>query len=275
MTLPFGLGCMPPERQTKVEESVRISPRTHLVSGKMLESQDNLTGAIEQYRRVIAADPHMTVAYHRLGVVYQKAKRPSEAARAFQNGIDADPENASFHNNLGFCRLQEGRYDSAEKSFRTALAISPTFRRARMNLAITLARTNRLGESIDEFSQVLPAEEAYYNVAVIRLRLNDYAKAAWALQQALLVRSDFEPAGRIIDQVVYLARSGRGAPGDESAVVQSAGRGPVARRVVPTTVPLVRTDRGRVVSPVRTSSRREAPECKPIGENLAMADREP
>ncbi|MFQ5503015.1 MAG: tetratricopeptide repeat protein [Phycisphaerae bacterium] len=190
-----------PPHDVKDAPSPRISPDTHLAAGTMLERQNDLHGAIKQYKKALRADPMMVRAYNRLAVVHQKMNRFSEAEDFYKRGLAANPDSAMLHNNLGYCYLVQKEYEAAEQEFRHALALKPRFERARMNLAIALARTNRLGDSAIEFSRVVPAEEAYYNVAVICVEMRDYEWAAEALRQALAIDPEFGAAKKQLDYV--------------------------------------------------------------------------
>lgn len=204
--------------------SPRISPETHLAAGTMLERQNDFHGAIKQYKNALNADPSMARAYNRLAVVYQKMNRFSDAEDYYKQGLNANPDSAMLRNNLGYCYLVQGEYKAAEQEFRHALALAPRFERARMNLAITLARTNRLGDSVVEFSRVVPAEEAYYNVAVICVEMRDYSWAAEALRQALAIDPEFGAAKKQLDYVrTFVVSEPQGPPTAEARSDDSEG----------------------------------------------------
>ena len=164
-----------------------IMPDTHIAAGKMLEKQGDLNGAIGQYERAIAADPRSGIAYNRLGIVYQKLGRFEDAENIFRQGAAADQTSPALLNNLGYCYQVQKRFREAERAYRDALVRSQDFQRARMNLAIILAQSGRLEESVIEFSQVVAADTAYYNVAMVRLQMRDYAGAEKSLREALAI----------------------------------------------------------------------------------------
>lgn len=180
----------------KVEDApkIRISSKTHLASARMLERQNDLVGAIQQYEEAIKTDPNLTEAYNRLGMIYLRLSRFKEAEKTFKRGIEVQPTSAPIRNNLGFCYLKQKRHKRAEEEFRLALTMSPEYKRARMNLGVVLARTNRLGASAIEFARVLPKEVAFYNVAVICMDMKRYKNAEEALNRSLRVNPNYEPA---------------------------------------------------------------------------------
>ena len=103
----------------------RISAKTHLAAGQMLEKQGDMQGAIDQYERAVSANPRMTSGYTRLGVIYQKLGRLADSEQMFRQGLSTDPGSAALHNNLGYTYLLERKFAAAESSFRDALSLAP------------------------------------------------------------------------------------------------------------------------------------------------------
>src|SRR6185369_177293 len=67
-----------------------------------------------------------------------------------EHAIAVGGGSAVIYNNLGVARGSQGDWVDAEKQFRAALALQPTFDRARGNLAGALARQGRTAEAISE-----------------------------------------------------------------------------------------------------------------------------
>ena len=172
----------------------------------MLEHQNDLVGAIKQYKNAIKADPHMIQAINHLGSGYMKLGRLDEAQEVFKQGIEENPESAILRNNFGFCCLRRKNLAGAEQQFAAALALEPRCVRARMNLAITMAQDGRPGQSAAEFSRVLPPDVAYCNVAAVCMDNRDYANAAWALERALEQNPNCDVAKDNLAHVTQLAK---------------------------------------------------------------------
>lgn len=201
-----------------------IMPDTHIAAGKMLERQGDLTGAIAQYERAIASNPRAAVAYNRLGIVHQKLGRYADAENIFRQGAGADPTSAALLNNLGYCYQAQKRLPEAEQAYRDALVRSQDFQRARMNLAIVLAQLGRLEESVMEFSQVVSADTAHFNVAMVCLQKRDYAGAEKSLREALAINPNCPGAEGQLRRVAHLAVT---TPLDQPAV-ETQTVGPLA-----------------------------------------------
>lgn len=198
------MGCSQQKNDIFSKEP-RISPMTHYCAGRVLERQNDLLGAIYQYKKAIEADPKLVQAYGQIGVLYQRLNRVEEAQKILKQAIEKNPESAVLRNNFGFCCLLMNDYVGAEQQFQAALGLSPEFDQARMNLAIVLARLNRMDESVREFERVVTEDMAYYNVAVICMDMEDFIQAEWALQNALASNPDFGPAKANLPHVTQLA----------------------------------------------------------------------
>ncbi|MBX3394448.1 MAG: tetratricopeptide repeat protein [Phycisphaerae bacterium] len=200
-----GTGCSAGD--SNGEPSVRIAASTHMASADMLERQNNLPAALKQYEEVLANDPQMTSAYHGLGRVHFLLGRFNDAANALVRGINVKGDIPSMHNNLGFVYLQDRNFAAAESSFRKSLELSPSFKRARMNLGVTLARQGRVTEAVEQFAMVVPREDALFNVAVVRVEEKDFESAAKVLREALMYNPDYQPAYDHVDRIERIART--------------------------------------------------------------------
>ena len=239
--LPSGVGCAPDREggvasawggmgdqrdssgvmRSKVTDAPapRISPLTHYAAGHMLERQNDLRGAVEQYKNALAAAPRMIQAYNRLGIVYQKLGKLEDAERILRQGIRLHPESEMLHNNLGFCFLQKAAYADAEVEFRAALALTPHFSRARMNLGIALARSERFDDAAIEFSRVVKGEEAFFNVALVCLDCRAYVAAEQALRRSLRVNPMYKPAMAELARVTGLTEASRRSAASKESTV--------------------------------------------------------
>lgn len=177
-----------------MKPSQPIMPETYVAAGKFLERQGDLTGAITQYQKAIDANPGLAEAYNAQAIAYQTLGQFRLAAKVLDEGIRAAPNSASLRNNAGLYHAMQGHIQEAEDQFRDALDLDPDFEKARGNLAILLARDNRLGESFQEFRRVVSPANAYTNVAIIRFEQADYDSAASLFREALKIDPDCRAA---------------------------------------------------------------------------------
>lgn len=219
-----GLGCS--QAHMDSIHGPRIAASTHMASAGMLERQNNNDAAMKQYEEAIESDPKMAKAYFGLGRLHFKLKRYEDAAAVLVRSVAAKCDTPSIQNNLGVAYLKQEKFTEAEHCFRRALEVSPRFVRARMNLAIALARQNRVNESLDQFSEVVPRDDAFFNIAVIRAAADDYAGATQALKDALAYNPGYQPALDHLDRIIRIARADEDA---KAAVARLASRNAIAR----------------------------------------------
>ena len=214
-------GCTPGGK-SGISQGPRISTKTHLASARMLEATGNYAGATKQYEHVIENEPDMALAYHRLAVLYVKLGYLDKAQDTLQMAIEKGADEASLRNNLGFTLMRMDRLDDAEQMLDAALAISPNFHRARMNLAICHAKAGRTEQALMNFSQVVPQDQAFYNLGVIRMQERDYVASAWAFNEALAMNPRLPGVREKATQAVALARHAPHHPADEEILATLA-----------------------------------------------------
>src|SRR5262245_24375951 len=100
----------PPESQ-----SVHASTEAHraFVRGTELESQQKLDEAAQAYQQAIQLDPQLAVAHDRLGFVYGLRGRTADAVAQFERARAADPNlfDAQYH--LGATLWWTGEHERA------------------------------------------------------------------------------------------------------------------------------------------------------------------
>ena len=92
---------------------------------------------------VILHDPLSAGEHGDLGVAYEGAGKLDLAAREYRRSLKLDPGQSRTRVNLGNVHAAQGRWRSAEKSYRRALADSATNTDAMNNLAVALLRQRR------------------------------------------------------------------------------------------------------------------------------------
>jgi len=100
----FAAGCTP------------AGPQALLNGKKLLESGD-YTAAVAELRTAATLMPADAAAWNYLGVAYQKAQQPDNAATAYQRALVLNRDLVEVHWNLGMLWLEQGKNDEALSEF--------------------------------------------------------------------------------------------------------------------------------------------------------------
>jgi Flp pilus assembly protein TadD len=119
------------------------------------------------WRHALACTTSNNVAYLNLGHELFASGRLEEAIAHYQKGLEAEPDNAQFHNNLGNALREEGRGDEALGEYEKAVRLNPAIAEAQFNLGKALSLGGRREEAIGRFEEALRLDPV-----LLRARLN-------------------------------------------------------------------------------------------------------
>ncbi len=109
--------------------------------GCKLDSDRTTYGdAIEAYERALQADPEFADAHCNLGSVYFNQDRRTTAKACFARALEVDPNHVEAHLNLATLLEDEERYQSALGHYKAALAVDPLQPDIRVSLALLFDR---------------------------------------------------------------------------------------------------------------------------------------
>jgi eukaryotic-like serine/threonine-protein kinase len=205
-------------------------------------TQKSLQLAIDHFARAVDLDPtyapaHAALAdcYNQLGTVIVGAGSPQQfrprAAAEAVKALQLDPYSAEAHAALGYVHHYNWEWADAEKEFRRAIELNPSYSLARIWYANLLMSRNRMSEAVqqvmaardlDPFSLIIntnvawvlddagrPADAVRHLERTLALD-SEYVQARWRLTGALM------RAGRLsesLEQAKRLVRmTGRSAP---------------------------------------------------------------
>jgi Flp pilus assembly protein TadD len=172
----------------------RPSAQTLYSMSKIMVSRGKDAEAEAVLSKLVADHPTFMPAYADLSELYMRNARPDSAAEVLKVGIGAAPEDAVLLNNLGMCRLMQGRYEEALDHFTAAAAGVPKDARARANMAVALGMLGRLEESLSLYLQLVPEADAHFNLGVLCEARQDPDGAAREFAIAEAIRSKRSPA---------------------------------------------------------------------------------
>jgi serine/threonine-protein kinase len=237
-------------------------------------TKESLTRAVADFTQAIALDPtyapaHAALAdcYNQFGTQMVGTGSPRDfrprAATAAVRALQLDPYSAEAHAALGYVRHYDWQWAEAEREFRRAIELNPSYPLAHLwyaNLLMSRRRLDealrevRLAQELDPFSLVINTNVAWVlsvarrdTEALVQLRQtlaldSTYVQAHMRLGGLLEHLRQFEAARREAETVLRLTHGSMTALAGLSAMDAVAGRTPEARRELAALLERARTE---------------------------------
>jgi DNA-binding transcriptional MerR regulator len=147
--LDFGSGTLESPRVAPLRadggREIAVRHREHALEwferGCKLDShRSTYAEAAEAYRRAIEADPDFADAHCNLGAVYFNQDRPAMARESFDRALDLEPGHVEANLNLATLLEEEGRSEDALRHYKRALASDPLHADTHVSLALIYER---------------------------------------------------------------------------------------------------------------------------------------
>jgi tetratricopeptide (TPR) repeat protein len=118
--------------------------------GGLLVNQADFDGAVTAYSRRIDANPNNAEAHRQLGEIYFLQGRDEPALMEFLTATWLDPRDAKAYAAAGQVQVRLLKYADAEAALRRALSLDPNLREARYALGTSLMRLGQTDEARKE-----------------------------------------------------------------------------------------------------------------------------
>ena len=142
--------------------------RAHIARGQAFYG----VAALEQARD---ARPGDWQAWSLLGTAYEQVRRPADARAAWAQALAISPDNPAVLTNMAMSAMTQGDSATAEPLLRRAAAQPGASLKVRLNLAMVLGLTGKMGEAEQILRRDLPPEAADANLQWLRDRAKDGA----------------------------------------------------------------------------------------------------
>lgn len=176
-----------------------------VLHGRVLLDLGRIAGAIERLRAAVEANPDHAPTHFNLGLALERAGALDDAVVAYRAAIARQECYPEAWNNLGLVLERSGGVDEAVAAFETALRLKPEFHFAASNLAALLIDQGHLGAAIRVANAAIAQDstniETHINLGVALLEQGRHADAHAAFAAALARAPDNKDAG---DNAVYL-----------------------------------------------------------------------
>ncbi|WP_435009011.1 tetratricopeptide repeat protein [Tundrisphaera lichenicola] len=117
-----------PQARADLEKLLVQTPSSaelHYRLGKVLQFQNDLGGAENEFRRALILEPHYVGALVGLGQIDARMDRPAEALCRFEKAIEVEPHRAEAHFARGKTLETLGRRDDALAAYFRSLELDP------------------------------------------------------------------------------------------------------------------------------------------------------
>jgi tetratricopeptide (TPR) repeat protein len=118
-----------------LEKAVKTSPQdereTYLLKiAEAYMEAECFNEAEELFVKVLKDNPNQVETYNRLGIALRRQGKLAEAERFYAMALKSHPHNAAIHYNLGVLQLNRQEKEKARHSFKEALRLDPSFKKA-------------------------------------------------------------------------------------------------------------------------------------------------
>lgn len=124
--------------------------RAHISADKMPDSVAEV-----EYSIYLEFKPEDLLIRNKLGMVYYRMGKMSEAAREFFRILKAEPENFDALDGMGLVKAAQGDYEEAVRLHREAAALNPGDMMIHYHLGVALEKTGRLQEAAEAYAESL------------------------------------------------------------------------------------------------------------------------
>lgn len=129
------------------------SAEADMLAGEALDEMKDVSGAIDQFRAAVKADPKMPDVHFGLGYLLWTRRQYPEAGREFQAELVNNPNYAQALAYLADCDLQLGHPDRALPLLQKAIQIEPGIELAYLDLGAIYADAGRQSEALQELQK--------------------------------------------------------------------------------------------------------------------------
>ncbi|MGO9270388.1 MAG: tetratricopeptide repeat protein [Terriglobia bacterium] len=197
-----------------------MAGRSHLERGFQLEQVGRVEDAIAETEKALQLDPSLVRAHINLIILYGRTGNLEKAEEHYQTVVKMSPDQfPDAHYNHGVLLLQEGKLDEAEKEFRRALEIDPSYAEAHNDLGYLLERLGRLTEAGAEYKKAIEDKpdfrRAHFNLGRILVSQRQYQEGIEQFQQTLTPVDEYTPT------YLYALGAAYGRAGDRANALRN------------------------------------------------------
>lgn len=128
--------------------------RAHFNLGGYYFGQQNMTEAIEHYKKATELNPTYSTAFNILGYAYRQNADYANAEQAFKKYIELIPKDPNPYDSYAELLLKMGRFDESIAQYQKALAIDSNFINSHQGIAAALMYQGKPDEAAAELQKI-------------------------------------------------------------------------------------------------------------------------
>jgi len=192
---------------------IKFSPSQAVLAASMAVLTSLSFSSAASAQSIVLGDGDARQCY--LKVKYGDKGRKSSidiCKRALSEGVLSKKDRASTHVNLGILQMRHKDYALAETNYKKALKMKPEMGEIYINLSANEIYQGRYEDALVTVNKAIDLNtikmpEALFNRAMIYHHAGRYKEAYQDLKQALVIRPDWEPAIKKLDDYVVTTKS--------------------------------------------------------------------
>jgi len=161
----------------------------YLATGELMGGKGRYEEAAAAYEEALEINPQLPEAHARLIYIYGLMGQIAKAESHFQQAVSIGPNTAEAYFNHGALLLGQGKSQEAETDFRKAVATNPRYAEAHNSLGYLLEGEGKKAEAIGEFRQAIESSpdfpQPHFNLGRILVEQGNYEEGIPHILKAL------------------------------------------------------------------------------------------
>jgi tetratricopeptide (TPR) repeat protein len=157
-----------------------------------------MPAAANEYRHILAQDPNIAMAHHRLGTILAMSGQGALAIDELEIAARLDGGSPEIQNDLGLAYQNMGLHAQSVKSFERALALEPRMTEAAINLSNAYCSQNRTQEAEKVLSDAIANNpnnaKAHNNLGTLFSMEGKWNASLYEFQKAVALAPDMPSA---------------------------------------------------------------------------------
>ncbi len=203
----------PVDAQANNSRTTMLKPQIarDLARAEVLLQSRQLQPAADEYRRILAQDPNIAMAHHRLGTVLALSGNPALAVDELEIAARQDGGSPEIQNDLGLAYQMIGQHEQAVKAFERALALEPRLTEAAINLSNAYSTNGRTQDAAQVLSQAIASNpgnaKAHNNLGTLFSMESKWGAALYEFQKAVALSPSMPSAHYGLGSVLLQTKS--------------------------------------------------------------------